>query len=143
MAAINGKNAVINEAGGISTPGWQLWTGRVRTTLAVLFLLFDAAGKLMMPSFVVDAFNRLGFPVGRGVTLGVILTASTILYAIPRTAVLGAVLLTGYLGGAVAIHTRAESSLFETVFPVIFGLLTWVGIYLRDFRLRALLPVRR
>ena len=75
------------------------------------------------------------------VTIGVLLTLSTILYAIPRTAVLGAALLTGYLGGAVAIQMRAGSPLFETVFPVIFGIVVWAGIYLRDCRLRRVFPI--
>ena len=143
MVAINDKNALINEQAGISRSGWQVWTGRVLTMLAVLFLLFDAAGKLMMPSFVVEAFARLGFPVSRGVTLGVILASSTVLYAVPRTAILGAVLLTGYLGGAIAIHMRAGSTLFETIFPAILGCVVWAGIWLRDPRLRSLFPVRR
>ena len=143
MAASNADNTLMDEAAAVSTPRWQLWTGWVLTTLAVLFLLFDAAGKLMMPSFVVEAMNRLGFPVVLGVTLGVILTVSTIIFAIPRTTVLGAVMLTGYLGGAVAIQMRAGSPHFETIFPVIFGFLIWAAIYLRDSRLRAVFPLRR
>jgi hypothetical protein len=143
MAPSNADNTLMNEPAAVSIRGWQLWTGRVLTTLAVLFLLFDAAGKLMMPSFVVEAMNRLGFPVVLGVTLGVILTVSTILYAIPRTAMLGAVMLTGYLGGAVAIQMRAVSPHFETIFPVILGFLVWAGIYLRDSRLREIFPLRR
>ena len=143
MAAPNANNTLMDDPAAASTPRWQLWAGRILSTLAVLFLLFDAAGKLMMPSFVVDAFTRLGFPVVLGVTLGVILTVSTIIYAIPRTTVLGAVMLTGYLGGAVAIHMRAGSTHFETIFPVIFGFLIWAGIYLRDTRLRAIFPLRR
>ena len=143
MEMPNTRNTLVDEPALVSASGWKLWTGRVLTTLAVLFMLFDAAGKLMMPSFVVDAFGRLGFPVALGVTLGVILTATTIIYAIPRTAVLGAVLLTGYLGGAVAIHMRAGSALFERIFPVMLGVIIWAGIYLRDSRLRAILPLRR
>lgn len=120
----------------------RLWTGRVLTILAVLFLLFDAVGKLVMPTPVAQAFIRLGFPTSLGVGIGILLLACTLLYAIPRTAILGAVLLTGFLGGAVAIQMRAGSSLFETDFPVLFGLLAWAGIYLRDDRLRKLLPLR-
>lgn len=126
----------------VSTAKWQMWTGRVLTTLSVLFLLLDAAGKFMMPVQVVEACQRLGFPVSLSPTLGVLLTLSTGLYAIPRTAVLGAVLLTGYLGGAIAIHMRAGSTLFEMVFPAILGMLMWGGIYLRDARLRRLIPFR-
>ena len=143
MAMPKTRNTLMYEPAAVSTPGWQLWTGRVLTALTVLFLLFDAAGKLMMPPFVVEAFGRLGFPVALGMTLGVILTASSILYAIPRTAVFGAVLLTGYLGGAVAIHMRAGNTPFERIFPVIPGVVIWAGIYLRDARLRAVFPLRR
>jgi DoxX-like family len=119
----------------------MMWTGRVLSGLAILFLLFDAFGKFTMPSYVVDACTRLGIPVSQGMSIGILLLVSTIVYAIPRTAVLGAVLLTGYLGGAVAIQMRAGSSTFETVFPVIFGIIVWAGVYLRDCKLRAVFPV--
>ena len=135
MAAIS--SAVVS-----SVSKGRLWAGWIVTLLVGLFLLFDAAGKLMMPVFVVDAFTRLGIPAGIGFTIGIILTACTVIYLIPRTAVFGAVLLTGYLGGAIAIHMRAGSTLFETIFPVIFGILAWVGIYLREPRLAALMPLR-
>jgi hypothetical protein len=95
-----------------------------------------------MPTQVVEAFVRLGCPISLSRTIGVVLLASTVLYAIPRTAVLGALLLTGFLGGAVAIQMRAGSPLFETIFPILFGVLAWAGIYLREARLRALLPMR-
>jgi hypothetical protein len=124
-------------------PKGRLWGGWTLTVLAGLFLLFDAAGKLMMPIFVVDAFNRLGIPTGIGVAIGVILTVCTVIYLIPRTAVLGAVLLTGYLGGAIAIHMRAGSTLFEMTFPALFGILAWIGIYLREPRLGTVMPFRR
>ncbi len=127
---------------GVSAAKWQVWTGRGLTALAVLFLLFDAAGKFMMPAPVVQAFARLGFPINLSATVGVLLTLSTLLYAIPRTAVLGAVLLTGYLGGAVAIQLRTGSRLFEMVFPVLFGIVIWAGIYLRERRLRQVFPIR-
>jgi hypothetical protein len=117
------------------------WTGRVLSGIAVLFLLFDAFGKFTMPSYVVEPFTRLGIPVSQGMGIGVLLLVSTIIYAIPRTAVLGAVLLTGFLGGAVAIQMRAGSSTFETVFPVIFGIVVWAGVYLRDCGLRRVFPV--
>lgn len=126
----------------LATAKWQLWTGRILTALAVLFMLFDAAGKFLMPAPVVQACARLGFPINLSPTLGVLLTLSTLLYAIPRIAVLGAVLLTGYLGGAVAIHMRAGSTLFETVFPVLLGIVIWAGIYLRDRQLRQVFPIR-
>lgn len=126
----------------VSGAKWKLWTGRVLSILAVLFLLFDAAGKFMMPVQVVQASARLGIPISVSPTLGVLLTLSTLLYAIPRSAVLGAVLLTGYLGGAISIQLRAGSSLFETVFPALLGIVVWAGIYLRDSRLRRVFPIR-
>jgi hypothetical protein len=145
MSIANARSVAMDQPArntGISTAKWQLWTGRVLTTLSVLFMLFDAAGKFMMPIQVVQACQRLGFPVNLSPTLGVLLTLSTLLYSIPRTAVLGAVLLTGYLGGAVAIQMRAGSPVFETVFPVIFGVVIWAGIYLRDCSLRKVFPIR-
>jgi hypothetical protein len=105
-------------------------------------MLLDAAGKFAMPAPVIDAFRRLGFPVSLGPSLGVLLLVCTLAYAIPRTAVLGALLLTGFFGGAVAIQMRAGSTLFETIFPILLGVVTWAGIYLRDSRLANLLPVR-
>jgi len=143
MPIANTQSIATNETGGtLPTAKWQLRTGRVLTALSVLFLLLDAAGKFMKPIQVVQAFERLGLPVTLCPTVGVLLTLCTLLYAIPRTAVLGAVLLTGYLGGAVAIHMRAGSTTFETVFPVILGVLTWAGIYLRECRLRRVFPMR-
>lgn len=121
----------------------RLWSGRTLTILAVLFLLFDAVGKLAMPAPVVDAFVRIGFPVGLGVEVGLLILTCTAIYAIPRTAVLGAILLTGFLGGAVAIQMRVGSPLFETLFPVILGVIVWAGILLRDERLLDVFPIRR
>ena len=120
-----------------------LWTGRILTGLTILFMLFDAYGKFANSPQVVEACVRLGIPPGQTFAMGVLLLVSTIVYAIPRTAVLGAVLLTGYLGGAVAIQMRAGSPVFETVFPVIFGVVLWGGVYLRDCGLRRVFPVRR
>lgn len=120
-----------------------LWTGRVLSILVILFLLFDAFGKFVKPVQVTDAFARLGVPIVLSVTIGVLLTLCTVLYAIPQTAVLGAVLLTGYLGGAVAIQLRAGSPTFETIFPVLFAIVIWAGVYLRNPDLRRLLPIQR
>jgi hypothetical protein len=119
------------------------WTGRVLTGLTLLFMLIDAAGKFAKPRQVTEAFVRLGLPLTTATSIGVLLLVSTVLYAIPRTAVLGAVLLTGFLGGAVAIQMRAGSSLFETVFPVILGVMAWGGVYLQQCGLRRVFPVRR
>jgi DoxX-like family len=124
------------QATGISKT--RLWIGRILTVLVVLFLLFDSAGKFMKPVQVVEACTRLGWPLNLVIVLGVILLICTILYAIPHTSLLGATLLTGYFGGAVAIQLRAGSPLFETIFPVIFGALVWAGILLRDDRIRIL-----
>lgn len=116
-----------------------LWTGRIISALAALFMLFDGAMKLVKPGFVVEATAKLGYPESVIVPLGAILLVCTVLYLIPWTSILGAILLTGYLGGAVASHTRHGDSAFEIVFPAIFGALVWGGLALRDTRLRAVL----
>lgn len=121
----------------------SIWIGRILSALTVLFMLFDAFGKFTAPIYVVQACTRLGIPTPQLFSIGLLLAISTIIYAIPRTAVLGAVLLTGYLGGAVAIQMRAGSPTFETVFPVIFGVVLWGGVYLRECGLRRVFPVKR
>ncbi|HEX8711260.1 MAG TPA: DoxX family protein [Terracidiphilus sp.] len=121
----------------------KLWTGRVLTTLATLFLLFDAYGKFAKPPQVTEAFAQLGFSATWSVDIGAILLVCTVLYAIPRTTVLGALILTGYLGGAVAIQWRVGNPLFETIFPVLFAVLVWAGVFLREDRLWLVCPVRR
>jgi hypothetical protein len=120
-----------------------LWTGRVLSALPALFLLFDGAMKLVKPAFVVEATVQLGYSESVILPLGIVLLVCTVLYLIPGTAVLGAILLTGYLGGAVATHVRAGDGPFEILFPVVFGALLWGGLVLRDERLRALVPWRR
>jgi len=117
-----------------------LWTGRVLSILAVLFMLFDSVGHIVKPAPVVQTFAQLGIPLHLAVTLGVIQLICIILYVIPQTAVLGAVLVTGYLGGAVAIHMRAGNPLFECIFPILIGILFWAGLLLRSPRLRAIFP---
>ena len=117
-------------------------TGMVLTTLVALFLLFDGAMKLSPPKFVIEATTRMGFPVHALRGIGITLIISTLLYILPATATLGALLLTAYLGGAVATHVYAGSSTFETLFPTIFGVLIWVSMLLRERRLRELLPLR-
>jgi hypothetical protein len=121
----------------------SLWTGRALTILAVLFLLFDSFGHLAKPAPVADALLRLGIPVTLSVGIGILGLACTALYAIPRTSILGAILLTGYLGGATAINLRVSDPLFETLFPVLLGVVIWAGVVLRDRALLTLLPVRR
>lgn len=119
-----------------------LWTGRVVSGLVVLFLLFDGATKVLKPTPVLKAAAQLGFTVNQIVGIGTLLLVCTALYVIPWTSVLGAVFLTGYLGGATAIQVRAGSPLFETLFPVMFGALVWAGLFPREKRLRAVLPLR-
>jgi hypothetical protein len=121
----------------------QLWTGRILSGLVVLFLLFDAVVKIIKIRPVVEGFAKLGYPEGVAVPIGVVLLVCVVLYAIPRTSVLGAILLTGYLGGAVATHVRAGDPLFSHVLaPTYVGLLIWLGLYLREARLRALVPLK-
>ncbi len=115
-----------------------LWAGRILSALPALFLLVDAIMKLVKPAPIVTATVALGYPESVILPLGIVLLICTVLYLIPRTAVLGAILLTGYLGGAVATHVRIGSGAFPLVFPVILGTLLWGGLYLRDERLRSL-----
>jgi hypothetical protein len=145
MAAISAnETAVERSPENVKTQSIGLtWTGRVLTAVTILFMLFDAVGKFAKLQQVREAFVQLGLPLATATSIGVLLLVSTVLYAIPRTAVLGAVLLTGFFGGAVAVHMRAGSSLFETVFPVIFGVVAWGGVYLRECGLRRVFPVRR
>src|SRR5271155_4577641 len=117
------------------------WTGRIVATLAALFLLLDGVTHLLKPAPVAEAFARLGFPLSLSVELGIIDLVCLVLYVIPRTSILGAILLTGYLGGAVAIHVRVGDPLFDTIFPILIGALAWGGLYLVDTRLRALIPI--
>jgi hypothetical protein len=120
----------------------RLWVGRIISAVPVLFLTFDAVIKLMKVSAVAEAFGRLGFPLSLAPGIGILALICTAVYAVPRTAVLGAVLLTGYLGGAVATQVRASSGAFEVIFPIIIAALVWGGLFLRDDRLRAFLPPR-
>jgi len=120
----------------------KLWAGRIISALPILFLLIDGIMKLIKPPIVVTATVELGYRETVIVPLGVLLLTSTILYGVPRTSVLGAILLTGYLGGAVATNVRVGTPLFShLLFPVYLGVLIWLGLYLRDARLRALLPL--
>jgi hypothetical protein len=121
----------------------MLWTGRIIGILPALFLLMDGVMKLFKPAMVVEATVKLGYPENVIVPLGIVLTGCTILYLIPRTAVLGAILLTGYLGGAIATHVRVGESMFSISLPLIFGVLLWGGLYLRDNRLRKLIPLHQ
>lgn len=121
----------------------KLWGGRIMSWLPSLFMLVDGVMKLFKPAVVVEATAKLGYTENVIVPLGIVLTVCTILYLIPRTAVLGAILLTGYLGGAVATHVRVGAGLLSISFPIIFGVLLWGGLYLRDNRLRTLIPINQ
>ena len=119
------------------------WAGIVISAIPTLFLLMDAVGNFVKPEAVVTGTVELGYPESAIVPLGIVLLICTILYAIPKTSVLGAILLTGYLGGAVATHVRIGNPLFtHMLFPVYLGIMIWLGLYLRDIRLRALVPLR-
>lgn len=118
-----------------------IWTGRVLSAIPVLFLLFDGAAKVMRLAPVLEGTAKLGYPLSTVVPLGFTLLVCTLLYAVPRTAMLGAILLTGYLGGAVATHVRVGDPLFShALFPTYVGAMVWGGLFLREARLRALLP---
>ena len=119
------------------------WTGRILTTLLILFFLFDAITKIIPNKHVIDFCIQIGIPEHLIMPIGVILLVSTLFYAIPTTALLGAILLTGYLGGAVFCDLRASAPAFNTAFAISFGILTWLAVFLREPRLRALIPFRR
>ncbi|MFL5616383.1 MAG: DoxX family protein [Gemmatimonadaceae bacterium] len=115
------------------------WTGRILTGVVIAFMVFDAILHILKPAPVVDAFTQLGYPLRLAVGLGVIELICTLLYAIPRTSFAGALLLTGYLGGAIATQLRIDAGWFPTLFPIIIGALLWGGLALRDSRVRGLL----
>jgi DoxX-like protein len=120
-----------------------VWAGRFISAVPILFLLLDGVMKLIKPAQVVQATVQLGYPESLIHTLGVLALACTILYLIPQTSILGAILLTGYLGGAVASHLRhGDPLLSHVLFPVYLGVFVWLGLYLRDPRLRDLVPFR-
>jgi len=138
-----GESTIINPARGIDfTYGVQrsqsrgaIWTGRIISGLAVIFLLFDSITKIMQVPAVLKASANLGYGPNSILAIGIILLACVVIYVIPRTSILGAVLLTGYLGGAVDANLRAGTPLFSNMlFPVYFGILVWAGLYLRNRR---------
>lgn len=119
------------------------WAGYILSGLPAIFLILDAVGKLFKPEVVVKGTVELGYPESVIVPLGILLLVCTIIYLIPQTAVLGAILLTGYLGGTVATHVRIGNPLFTHIlFGVYLGVMLWLGIYFRDSRLRQLVPLR-
>jgi hypothetical protein len=121
-----------------------IWTGRILSGIAVLFLAFDAILKLMNLPEAVKGTEELGYKASIIVPLGILQLILLIIYLIPRTSVFGAILWTGYLGGAIATHVRVGNPLFSHIlFPVYVAGLLWLGLWLRDRRLRELLPVRQ
>jgi hypothetical protein len=135
----NAPNAVLE-----SHPSRKaIWSGRILSGLAVLFLLFDATFKLLQFPAALQGTAELGYPTGVVFPLGVVQLVCLAVYLVPRTSVLGAVLWTGYLGGAIATHVRVGQPVFSHVlFPVYVATFLWAGLWLRDARLRAVLPVR-
>lgn len=121
-----------------NTPKWMLWTGRVVSVLVALMLIMSGIMKLVQPPQFVDEFSKFGYPAPSATGIGIVELVCTVLYLIPRTSVLGAILLTGYLGGATATHVRVSDSFIA---PVIVGMIVWSGLWLRDERIRRLIPL--
>lgn len=121
--------------------GTKVWIGRALSGLLVLFMVFDGVTKIAVAPQVVKAMGELGWPPGQTVGLGVLVLACTAVYVIPRTSILGAILLTGFLGGATAAKVRIEDS--TLFFSVLMAILAWAGLYLRNDRLRAVLRIER
>ncbi len=122
----------------------MLWAGRIISALVVLFLLFDSLIKVLKLPPAIEGTTKLGYPESLVFGLGLLELICVVLYVIPRTSILGAILLTGYLGGAVATNLRAGNPLFTYILaPVYFGVLIWGGLFFRDSQVRALLPLRR
>lgn len=122
---------------------WMYWLGWVLAAGPVFMLCFSAYMKLSKNPQAVDGFAKMGYPSGALITLGVAELGSTILYLVPQTSVLGAILLTGYLGGAVDVHTRNGDSFGKIATPIVFGILIWGSLLLRDPRIRALIPFNK
>jgi hypothetical protein len=122
-------------------PTAMIWTGRVLSTLPTLLLLLSAVMKFSGAQAVVEGLEKFGWPPGYLVGLGILELACVVIYAVPQTAVLGAILLTGYLGGAIATHVRIQD--LNVVTHVVLGVALWLGLFLRDERLRALIPLRK
>ena len=142
--AITGKDFMESTSTAVAVSSTSRWAGRILSTLAVLFLIMDSGIKILKLAPAVQGTVGLGYAESAVVPIGVVLLLCTALYVFPRTAILGAVLLTGYLGGAVASQVRAGNPLFTHVlFPVYFAALMWGGLYLRDASLRVLLPLRK
>ncbi len=121
----------------------RIWTGLILSAIPVLFLLMDGVMKLVKPAPVLEAMAQLGYPANLATGLGILLLLGVAAYVIPQTSVLGAIILTGYLGGAIAAHVRVANPLFShTLFPLYVALLLWGGLFLREPRLVTLVPLR-
>jgi hypothetical protein len=117
-----------------------LWTGRIISGIVVLFMLFNCSIALVKPAFARAGFTHLGYPERVAPGVAMLMFVCTMIYAIPQTSILGVILLTGYLGGATASHLRIGEPFY---LPIVVGVLVWIGICLREQRLRALVPLRR
>jgi len=139
MTATATSNLSLSESlqAGISKS--RLWTGRVLSTLAILFMAMDGGMKLFKPPFVVQATVELGYPETAIAGIGLALLISTLLYAIPRTAIVGAILMTAYLGGAVASGVRIGAPMFNIILPIVFGVILWASLAMRNPRLEKVL----
>jgi peptidoglycan/LPS O-acetylase OafA/YrhL len=133
-----------------TTSKGMLWGGRILSILLIMFFLFDSIPKIIKADFVLKATKDLGFPEFAIPGIGIALLVATILYVIPRTAILGAILITGYLGGATATQIFASTHPGQPfplagaiAFPVVFGILVWLSLWLQDGRLRSLIPLRK
>src|ERR1700754_166791 len=136
--------STIAETAPVAKPA--LWTGRLLSGLVILFMLFDGLIKLVPWPIVTETMDRIGYGSSETLarSLGIISIVCTVLYTIPPTSILGAILMTGYLGGAMASHVRIGSPLFtHTLFGLYLGLMVWGGLWLRDSNLRSLIPFRR
>jgi hypothetical protein len=127
----------------LPSPRTTLWAGRIISALAILFLILDSVIKVLKLAPAVESTTQLGYPESLVITIGIIELVCLAIYVIPRTSIFGAILMTGYLGGAIATNLRAGTPLFNVIFPIIIGALLWGGIYLRDQKLRELVPLRR
>ena len=120
-----------------------LWAGRIISVLPALMLIFGGVMNLLKPASVLQEFGRLGYSESVAFGIGILAITCAVIYLIPSVSVLGAILLTGYLGGAVATHVRVGDPVFNVVMPILLGVLVWGGLFLRDERMRELIPFRK
>ena len=144
MAAQNTATNPVTETQATSISKSRLWTARIMSWLVILFMLFDAIMKFIQPAAVVEGTTLLGYEQHHIVPIGILALIPTILYAVPRTSILGAVLLTGFWGGVVATHVRIDNPLFSHIlFPVYLAILAWGGLWLVNENLRNLFPLKK